>query len=232
VTTEDYSTVLDLWVKYPPIGTFPLEGLKKLPALYTTEMDTEIPVESRLLLIMRRSQFEKSKNPVFAIEAFLVAREAKLFPPLWVLDWLGESFKKFHAAQGKQSLEKIMGLVPGRGQTPLFKALFDEERDEMLALDVFRLTTLFKISIEDAASMAARRLEALPNWNKTAYRLNSISEETVRDRYKRKWKKVFDTPEGRQRLLRIWTKKQADEYLKMFPRDSYESLNLCSSFTR
>lgn len=221
-TSEDPSWVLELWVKEPPAGFTPIEDLGKLPSPYTTEIDKELSFETCMLLTMRRRQFKKTKNPIFAIEAFLIARESKLFPPMWVLNWLGEAFKKYHSGQGTQSLEKMFGLVPGRGQSPLFKALGEEERDEMLALDVWRLRTLFNVSIETAATMVSRRLEETPDWNKSRYALHALSAKTIEDRYKKKWKKLLDLPDLRHRYLSSLTKMEADEYLKSFPPDSYK----------
>ena len=231
-TSQEFDMVVDLWIKEPPSGTSPIEDLSKLPSLYTSEMDEELPIVSRLLVISRTSRFQETKNPILAIEAFLIAREMKLYPPMWVLDWLEKSFKTFHDAQGKQSFDKILGLVPGRGQSPLFKTLIEEERDQMLALDMWRLIVLFNVSIDRAAEMVARRLEDAPRWNKTAYEIRPLAEKTLVDRYKKKWKKVFDSPEQRHRLLRSWTKLQADEYLKKFPADAYGPEDIRPSITR
>lgn len=191
-----------------------------------------LSAESRLLLKMRQRQFEETKNPIFAIEAFLIARGEKLFPPMWVLDWLGTAFKTFHDAQGMQSLERILGLVPGRGQSLLFKALIENQRDEMLAVDMWRVIVLFNTSIETAAEMVISRLKETPNWNKSVYKILILSVDTLVDRYKRKWKKLLDATDTRHRFLSRWTRSEADAYLKRFPSDSYQPEDIRPTLTR
>jgi hypothetical protein len=228
---DDRSLVLDLWVKEPPAGTFPTEELDKLPSPYLSEWNEDVSHEARLILMGHKMRFEQHKNPILAIEAFLTARAAKIFPPAWILDWLEDAFKKFHDGQGKQSLEKILRLVPRRGQSPLFKALAEEERDEMLALDVWRVMALFNTSLATASYMVSERLKETPDWNKSTFRLRSLSAKTIADRYKKKWKKILDRPDMRNRFLRDWSKEKATEYLNKFPRHSYKTEEIRPTIT-
>ena len=224
--SDDRSLVLDLWVKEPPAGLFPTEVLDKLPSPYLSEWSDDVSDEARFILMGHKMRFEEDRNPIFAIEAFLTARAAKLFPPAWILAWLEEAFREFHDGQGKQSLEKILGLVPGRGQSPLFSKLLQDERDEMLCLDVWRLMTLFNTSLETASAMVEARLNETPYWDKSTYELRSLSAKTIADRYMKKWKRLFSAPDMRHRFLCSYTKAKADKFLKSFPSHSYNRTDI------
>jgi len=208
---------LDAYTLYPPEEEISLDELPKLPAHVP---ETKIKGETNILLKMRWSEYKRTKNPICVVEAFLIAHEAGIYPPMWALDFLHTGFKEYHDSQGLKDLSKLFGLKRGKGQDPIFQPLIEEDRDSMLCLDVYRLQTSFDFSVEEASYMVARRLEETENWNKSLFKIWQIGEETIKDKYLKKWKNIFDKDFIRDEIL-SWTKEEKAGYLKQFPEDSY-----------
>lgn len=191
--------------------------LNKLPSPFVSELDLDS--ELMIPLVCKEGAFKETENPVYLIEAFLLAHEAGMYPPMWVLNRIAEVFREYHASNGNKDLNKLFGFKRGVGQSNAFQNIFEEYRDQCLTRDVFKLNVLFGISIEDAAYMAASRLAETPGWNMTEAEVKEISGETLKDKYLKKWKKVWDNK---------WTKKHVTEmskeekiaFLKLFPSHS------------
>ena len=214
----------DVYVKNPlPIEWTTKKDLQRIPSPFVFELDPEMLNDHGLLLSMRRGAFERTKNPVMAIEALLIAHEAKLFPPLWVLEWLRDTFKAYHAAQGRKSMDSVMGLSDRRGKRHAFTHLFIEERNNILFHDMWRLNSFLGISQGDAATMVAERLKETPNWNQTGYPMRLPTSKWICEEFQKTiWnrstvdKNIF--AEGK------WTKNQWENFLSKFPKHTYENL--------
>jgi hypothetical protein len=210
-----------IYVKFPPLEPIRTDKLKNLPSPFVTEHDVSIPSDTRHLLFARRRGFAKDKNPIHAIEAFLIATEARLFPPYWVLMWIRDAFQKYHDGQGRLSMDKVMQLSGLRGKRTAFSLIFNSMRDDLIFHDVWLLNFLFRISIENAAEMVVRRFEATPNWNTTGFKIAIPTPKYIREQYQARGKRMFDSAETRH-VYGQWTANEAGRFLALFPKDSYE----------
>ncbi len=185
---------LDSFVPYPP-SEFIFDRDKQPPWIITqTELIQRDP-EKTIALITRRESFAEKKNPVLAIEAFILAHELKVYPPLWALKFFSDAFKRYHDKLGLVDLDSILGLKGVGKKGGAFKPLLDDQRDEMLMIDVFRWTRPpFNLSVKHAADIVARLLQATPDnvFNKTWINLKKLKASTIRDRYLKKWSKLFE----------------------------------------
>jgi len=130
----------------------------------------------------------------------LIAHKENLYPPFWVLDHIAGAFEQYHKLQGTKPLDEVFKLKVGKGQTPLFKSLSEDERDQMLCQHVHNLCVLFKISIDESCFMVSRYFEE-EDWNKTLFDMKDISEDTIKDKYIKKWKKIFNVDIYKERIL-------------------------------
>ena len=159
-----------------------------------------LPPETSVAIECRYMSFKKTENPVYVIEAFLIAHKENLYPPFWVLDHIAGAFEQYHKLQGTKPLDEVFKLKVGKGQTPLFKSLSEDERDQMLCQHVHNLCVLFKISIDESCFMVSRYFEE-EDLNKTLFDMKDISEDTIKDKYIKKWKKIFNVDIYKERIL-------------------------------
>lgn len=220
---RDEDRLFSLFTRHPEKTEFSVDEvpskteLNKLPSPFVSELDLDSDL--MIPLVCKKDAFKETENPVHLIEAFLLAHEAGMYPPMWVLNKIAEVFREYHASNGNKDLDKLFGFKRGVGQSKAFQNIFEEYRDQCLTRDVFKLNVLFGISIEDAAHMTASRLAEMPSWNTTVLDIKEISGETLKDKYLKKWKKVWDNK---------WTKKHVTEmskeekiaFLKLFPKHS------------
>jgi hypothetical protein len=192
------------------------------PELEIVDGRVEVRGKDALWLLAKSSerQFRATKNPVYAIESFRRAQLAGKTPPKKILAWIGECFQAWHEAEGKskQSLDSIMGLTPGRGGTPAYKAALLAERDTMLFCDIARLIRL-GATMEQAAHMVFRKLENSGRWNKTRWRLALPNEDSILQGYKR-WPEKRKTERFYMKHFPEWTVRSESKYLSTFPPDS------------
>lgn len=184
-------------VKHPSRDISPEHEIKENP-YFAKHVD--LSLETFVTMECRYSSFKKTGNPIYVIEAFLAAHKENLYPPFWVLDYIAEAFEEYHKLQGTKPLDEVFKLKVGKGQTPLMKSLLEDERDEMLCTHVFNLCLLFKISMEDSCFIVSQFFVE-EDWNKTLYDMREISEETIKDKYIKKWKKIFDVDIYKEKVL-------------------------------
>ena len=218
---QNGNTILEGFTLHPPKEVIQ-DNLNKRPA-YITDMELFDLIPDKQVFIglkMKKGPYEKTKNPVYLIEAFLLAHENGIYPPMWVLNFMAEVFKKYHSTLGEISLDKLFGFKGWRGQEPAFKSIMKkEERDEMLMKDIFSLH-LLGYSIEDASHMVARKLEQSPKWDKTGLKLGGLSAKTMEFMYKKKWNKILNN----EFFINVTKKRlqsNKDNFLETFPPDSF-----------
>jgi len=175
--------------------------------------------EAYMLLHSREGQFEESKNPVYGIEAFLIAHEVGLYPPMWVLNYMAEIFNEFHKHQGSKSLDKLFELTRGKGQNNAFKNVLLYDRDETLMIDMDKLRMVYGCTIDEASLMVARRMEEIPE--NRFQNLKKLSDGAIKDKYMRSWKKIdeYKTELVKKPYLN-WTDEQKAKDLSKYPEDS------------
>lgn len=227
---EHGNAILEGFTLHPPKEVLP-DNLNKRPA-YITEIEFSDLILDKQVYIGLKSKkgpFEETKNPVYLIEAFLCAHENGIYPPMWVLNFMAGVFKKYHRAlgyekypkgRGKLTLDDLFGFGINKGQTPRFKRVLQLDRNEMLMVDVKKLT-LLNYSIDVASGMVARKLEETQGWDKTGLKLGELSASTIEDIYKKKWSKFFNDKAFEKIVLNSLDK---DSFLKSFPED-------CTSYT-
>lgn len=205
--------------EYSPEELPDKEALNDIPA-HIAESPQNLG-KAYIPLVCAKGAFKRSQNPVYAIQAFLLAHEAGVYPPLWVLNYMHKVFKKYYKTNGRESLDALFGFSRGKGQEPAFKSVFSNDRDEMLMRDVFRLN-LLGYSIRQASYMVSRRLEEAKGWDKTGLNLNELTEDTINDRYLKKWRAVFNNEVTRKHTLE-WLNKNKNSFLGKFPKDCFYS---------
>jgi len=88
-----------------------------------------------------KNNFDETGNPLYAFEALRLATAVKLYPPLWVLEFLNTRIA--HAVTKRQSLDKAFGFTRaglGKGRrTDPFEGDHLRERNRLLCMMVFKL---------------------------------------------------------------------------------------------
>lgn len=111
---------MTFFVKYPPHG----DTHFLLPKIDTTTWPDGHSVPPEWMPFARGSEpqyynaarqicqckdnFEQTGNPLYALEAFRLATAAKVYPPLWVLEFIDERFR--YAMAGTASLDRAFGF--------------------------------------------------------------------------------------------------------------------------
>ncbi len=172
----------------------------------------------KIVLMSKERAFKEKKNPILAMEAFILAHKMKTCPPLWTIDFFADAFKKYHDKLGLVDLESILGLKGVGKRGGALKPLLDEQRDGMLMTDLFMLTRPpLNFNISQAANMVARLLESIPEeeFNKTWINIKKIKATTIEDRYRKHWKDFFMI----EPVIKIhdeWLKKNHVEFMTKF----------------
>jgi len=176
--------------------------------------DFDIETDTSILLHMRQMSFEKTKNPIYAIEGFLLAKNANLYPPFWVLEWLSKGFEEYHKSNGRKPIDQLLGFT-GK----VFKKLIEEDRDEWLMMNIWRLTRFCGFNEKTAAKMVSQNLKNTPGWNKTGIKkIRTPEGPTLASRYSAEgWAHIFDSyPE--ESIKRFKDKKWKGRFLKSFKK--------------
>ena len=114
-----------------------------------------------------KSNFEESGNPLYVFEALRLATEVKLYPPLWVLDFLNSRIA--HAVTNRQSLDQAFGLTRaglGKGRrTDVYKDDRLRARNRIFCLMVFKLEGV-GLTRPQACKALSSLLARIPNGHK------------------------------------------------------------------
>lgn len=144
---------MSFFVKYPPEG----DSHYRLPRVVPRQWDDgehepaewkpcTLGIEPEYYEAVRQirnleSTFNDTGKPGYALEAFRIATSVKLYPPLWVIEFLDQRFK--HAFYNKHSLDRAFGFSKGglgRGKaTDPIKAAKLTARNRLLCLAIFKL---------------------------------------------------------------------------------------------
>lgn len=216
---EDATPDIYILTKFPPKEHLSTSDLSKIPAHFKPESEQDLNSQFWVFLIGHGVAFKKTKNPIYAIEVFCFAHERGVYPPVWVLDYMAEIFNDWRKLGGTKSLDELFELKPLQGQSPLYKTDAEERRDERLCNDVFILKHYFGFTVEEACHMVARQLEDDQDWNKTQFKLKAIKDDTIKDRYKRKWRKIYKTLYADGTL--VFPEESRIPFLEQFPKDSF-----------
>lgn len=180
------------------------------------ELNEEEDPFSSILLDNNRKAYE-SGDTASALTAFLLCYQQRVYPPTWVMDWLGEAFSGYLEADGHRNLEKELGLnAPGRGQTkPAARAKHYANR-KPLAVCVWICVRLLNVPVDEAANSVIRLHESHGEDNLP-------SPEWLAEECRRVWLRVCDAEAP------IWERLFADgigleSFVASFPKDCRPTL--------
>ena len=145
-------------------------------------------IEVQCALESLRVEYEKTKNPVYAMEAFLIANERydlDIAIPDWILHWICNAFREYWSSSGQKKLETSLGFQYGKGKAPSkdFKKYFIHGRDNSLLWHMCILRRFGDLNILAAAKLVINRFIETGAEN-----MEEVSPETLRTKYiKRKW---------------------------------------------
>ncbi|MBI1366991.1 MAG: hypothetical protein GC153_13675 [Alphaproteobacteria bacterium] len=116
----------------------------------------------------------KKSNPIYAMEAFILFRDAGLYPPRWVLDWLHDAFASYLGSNGEKDISTLLGVKRGRGSTDVIKEAQALRTEGPILFEMILLNAV-GISADDAAAMIVARCKAEGT--------EVLAEETLVDRF-------------------------------------------------
>jgi hypothetical protein len=181
--------------------------------------DLALPKECYEMLVwMKTDEFQKTGNPVLAIEAILLANMKQIAWPQALAMVVNTWFQQWHDNQGTVSLDKIIGLKLSNGKTPPYKALLLRDRNEMLFMRVAVLRAL-DVKILLASEITCRGFEKFKDWNKSKWKLPPIDTDMLFKEYF-KWPARKEMEAFCKQSVRQWSPKQMHGFLSQFPTDS------------
>jgi hypothetical protein len=185
----------------------------KLYDLYVPWVDPGVqPVASHLRALQK--EHRATGNGLCLLSAFVIAHECKLYPPMWVLKGLVQSFKSHISTKGLKSLDKLLGLQPSRGRASAYKAAALRARNRSLARDIWFLTNRFELSIDEAVDVVMARL------GEKFQAVGIQSTQSMAKMFSTKWKKEFGlTKEHYKFMARNYSDTDWRDFLKRFPTD-------------
>lgn len=136
------------------------------------------------LLMLRTCIEDRSADPMRMMEMFVLCDRLGVYPPAAIMAWLRDAFVAWTENEGKESIDALLGLKAGRGETPLYKSRIIKARNEMLHEDMGRLIATFACEPAEAATMVAARLDAA-DWNKTLWDVPDLKASSILDLWMR-----------------------------------------------
>jgi hypothetical protein len=207
VKKGDPETLDPLWLagftSYPPAGDFTPEELTSLRAYKSYP---EVDFNFSLAMRLRGEEFKETRNPLVAIEAILEADRKNFYPPLWVLGWLVNGFRKFRDSNGKDKLDTLLGFGSRRRQR---LNLFQRESVTLSNkhyLGKVVILNLLGIKLWLAFDLVSKKHETVSA--KTLKKLYFSRKGVDRDRDKRFW------AEGLKRMTDVEKEQFKNYYLK------------------
>ena len=196
-----------VYVGHPPEKGLNVEppDLLKLPNTYIAYYDLPIEWFPRLGVALR--EFQETQSPLAALETFLFANKAKVYPHLAVMDFLAKAIEEYFEGKGKKPLEKCIGLIAEQGQRKIFTKRSLEGRDGFLCSQVYILMTLFEVSLDEAANMVRFLPDSLSD-----FRLKELWGESKHWKKQRAQLKYF-----RHEDYLKWDEQTRTQFLGRFP---------------
>jgi len=133
-------------------------------------------------------KWHEDHDAVAALDAFVYCYEAGVYPPTWVMDWIGQALTQYLDEGGASSIEGLLGLKPGRGQANPLNKREREGKTSLLAHSAWLWVRVFGITTGEAAYRAVRRCEADNR--------NAPSPEWLEEQCRRYWFSKFDSDPG------------------------------------
>jgi len=223
---ENLFSFLSVNTAYPPstdvMSGVPFDTIKeKLRLTHAYVMVEDLPDEQGKNLMLYHYHYQRTKNPIIAIEAILYSNHCGFYPPLWALNgWFLPALQKFFAEKGTgKSLTELLDL---KGGTDSFRGLTSETQYRSFMLQIYINRKCFGVPVAKTALALATRLK-VGIWDGSGLNMGGMSESRLRGRYyAEKWEDVFDseqvikiyTDEEKLLFLDVLSKKDKAKYLK------------------
>lgn len=169
-------------------------------------------VDQTNLRVLYECWIRSGRDPVIALRTFEFCYSERIYPPAWVMDWIGPALRATYEQNGQVDLSDALGLsAPGRGKTNPVNQWKRTQEEASIAMAVWVLHRALHLDIPAAVECIYRRAEArgvegLP------------SQNWIEDQFRRRWKKLYDQTEPPDRaldsILRI-----EQQYIAGFPED-------------
>lgn len=144
---------MSFYIKYPPEGDTDIRPPRVVSCTlgdghnepaewepFARGMEAEFHSTVREIRICKAS-FDDTGNPLYALEAFRLATSVKLYPPLWVIEFIDQRFR--HALTNELTLDRAFGfstLGLGKGKSTDPKASDKlRVRSQNLCMAIFKL---------------------------------------------------------------------------------------------
>jgi hypothetical protein len=158
------------------------EMKKFLDGVRLLKTNEDFPPEMALYTLFAGRGGDSLKNGdlIAGIISFINSINLGIYPPLAVLEWLRDGFEKYMENDGKNSVDKCLGLESSRGKAPLVARMKIENRNAHYSMIMHILVNEFSVNIRDAACMVhAREIEA---------GRNCPSDSWIEQQFREKWK--------------------------------------------
>ena len=164
-------------------------------------------------LAARHTRYQKD-DPIALIEAFLLAVQAGWVPPEWVLEGIHEGFAKWYESEALDTLDKSFGVAPAQGEhSPPFKRMSEHQRDGFLCWQMFILYTILPDQDRNLSAIADMVVKCCQLPPESIVRM--IAAATLKDRYERTWRKIFESDEVMQEFtteLAQWPDEERSQF--------------------
>jgi len=102
----------------------------------------------------------EDSDPVAPLDAFVYCYEGGVYPPTWVMDWIGQALTRYLDEQGATSIDKLLRLKPGRGQAHPIRERERAGKTSILAHSAWIWARAYGVPTGEAAYRAVRRSES------------------------------------------------------------------------
>lgn len=230
--------------KHPPEVNLSHEEIKRMPAyipedaLFETDfLDVVISSNGKkngkpqflhrsvdetaiLLLDMKGKCFEEKKESACAIEAFIIAHRAGVYPPMWALDYIAQVFSDWHKLKGEKKLDDLFELNTQRGQrkaATYFERGERGRRDFELCKDVLALRCIFGLTIKQASCIVSTSVDR--------------AADTIEDIYKKGYGKTFKGNDW-DALRQVFSNYSVEKKIKLLKRFPLQTKDLPSKIQK
>lgn len=123
------------------------------------DADEESDYIHRVNLRVQRELWDETGDPAIALEVLVYCMDARIYPPSWVMEWIGSAAISFFEANGDADLHQLLGLRNGPGRAAPLTRRSKELVMDNLAYVVWVLNRILGEPIGEAAYKAVRRAE-------------------------------------------------------------------------
>lgn len=206
------------------VSEFIRKRMKKLPYhAYILEEDLDDET-IRELEECKEAFNEKEADATYALEAFIIAHKAGLYPPMWVMNYVAEIFNDWYLQQGKKSLDELFELINPRGNTTTtVSENLMRQRDDNICRDIWRLHEDHDYSLERAFNIVAEWAKNLGIYDIPEHELEAPDKAGIKTMFHRKYHKPLTEDRIYSRYMLKYSEKEDGDFNKRLLE--YERVN-------